>query len=183
MNKLKEERLSDKAEMAAHNYVTRGIIGAEAGYSWPQAMRDAGYTELYIRKNGYLIRRKDKVNELIEKTKAKLLKQNEIKASRVLKELKDIAFANADDYIDIDENGVVKLKAFIGINRDKLAAVESVKVLRNGITELKMASKLNALEQLGRHLGIYDRDNQQRSKPFVLVFNHKDKVKQIVSNQ
>lgn len=162
--------MTDRAEIAVNNYVTRGIINAEKGYSWSQAMRDAGYKEGYIVKSSNTLRNKPEVNKAIENAKAKIMKRNDLAADDVIQELKKIGFANIIDYVNVDNKGEVKIKGFKGIDRESLAAVESVKLLKNGVKELKMASKLNALEQLGRHFGIYDKDNAQRSKPFVLVF-------------
>ena len=174
--------MTDKAEIAVSNYVTKGLIAAQVGYTWSQAMREAGYPDKYIRSNGTWLRRKPEVQKVIQQTKDKLLRKNELKADDVIKELKKIAFRSADEFAEQDdETKVLKFKEFKEISERAKASIESIKIGQKGDVELKIASKLNALEQLGRHFGIYDKDNAQRAKPFVLVFNHKDRVKPVES--
>ena len=97
-------------------------------------------------------------------------------ADDIIEELTKVAFSNIKHYLNIKDDEVY-FKDFADITDEQAAAVESVKVMKKIIkgkkegdddveiqaTQFKLCSKLNALEQLGKHLGIYDKDNQQRT--------------------
>lgn len=132
------------------------------------------------------------VRAYYESLRQKATERAEKSADDIISELEKIAFSNIQDFLTVDENGEVFLKNFDAIEREKLATIESIKIstTRNKddsreytTTQFKLHSKLNALEQLGKHFGIYDKDNAQRMKPFILIFNHKDKTKEAVCNQ
>ena len=131
-----------------------------------------------------------KVQTYLDKLSAAITKRTEIDAAKVVRELAKVGFSNIEDYLTVDEKGETRIKSFDQIERNVLAAIESIKIstTRNKddsreytTTQFKLHSKLNALEQLGKHLGIYDKDNAQRQRPFILVFNHKSK--EVVCNQ
>lgn len=117
-------------------------------------------------------------------------------ADDIIEELTKVAFSNIKQYLNIEDDEVY-FKDFADITDEQAAAIESVKVMKKIIKgkkegdddfeiqmiQFKLHSKLNALEQLGKHFGIFDKDNAQRMKPFILVFNHKDKSKEAICNQ
>ncbi len=108
----------------------------------------------------------------IDELQTEQQQRTHITASRVIDELAKIAFCNIQDFVD-EENGVVKLKE---VTAEKAVAVGSVKVTRvesksytRTVTTLKLHDKLDALVQLGKHLGIF------KDKPQIQNF-----IKQIV---
>ncbi|WP_294364671.1 terminase small subunit [uncultured Clostridium sp.] len=103
-------------------------------------------------------------------------KRLEITQDRVLKELAKIGFANITNFTDvvdipyevdkIDEDGTIigkETKYYKGlrlyntedITEDELSALQEIKEGKHGIT-VKMHDKVRALEQLGRHLGMFN---------------------------
>ena len=75
----------------------------------------------------------------------------------VVEELAKIAFANIDDYVEIDDSAganKVVVKPTREVPEDKISAVSSIKQGPNGI-EVKLHDKVRALENLGRHLGMF----------------------------
>lgn len=100
--------------------------------------------------------KKPKIKHEIEKALAERSRRTGITQDRVIQELARIAFVNFNDVVD--ENGEIKTDA----SADDLACVESYKV-ENGDSinggsskrEVKLASKLKALELLGKHLGMF----------------------------
>lgn len=136
-----------------------------------QAALRAGYCANTVNKSGPANLVKVGIRDEICRLKAKRSERTEIKVDDVVWELAKIGFSNLADYMTVDEDGEMHLKDFEQIDRSKLAAVESIKVnmTRNKdgereyiTTQFKLHSKINALEQLGKHLGIYERDNEQR---------------------
>lgn len=110
----------------------------------------------------------EKIQELLKGQEKRSVKN----ADDVVSELIMIGFSNIADYINIDDDGEMKLKGFSDIDRDKLAVVESVKVNltknKDGdreytTTQFKLYDKRAALVDLGKHFGIFERDNRQQN--------------------
>jgi phage terminase small subunit len=99
-----------------------------------------------------------KVQNAIAVEMADRSKRTGVNQDRVIQELAKIAFANITNIAD--ENAALKTDA----DEADLAAVESVKVktipTKSGDAgverEIKLASKLKALELLGKHLGMWN---------------------------
>ena len=137
-----------------------------------QAALRAGYSAKCINFQGPKNLVKPCIRNEIQRLKAERSERTQVKADAVVLELAKLAFSNIEDYLTVDEDGETKLKNFEGIKREVLAAVESIKIstTRNKddsrtytTTQFKLCSKLNALEQLGKHLGIYEADNAQKA--------------------
>jgi len=168
---MKGQILTDKQQRFCEEY----IIDLNA----TQAAIRAGYCARTINHNTNQIMVNNGVQAEIARLKAERSKRLEIKADNVVKELAKLAFSNIEDYMEVDENGEMHLKSFEHIERARLAAIESIKVntTRNKdnsreytTTQFKLHSKLNALEQLGKHLGIYEADNAQvKTEGFKLI--------------
>ena len=82
-------------------------------------------------------------------------KRTGITQDRVLAELSAIAFAKATDYVEVDEDGFVKIKPTAGLTDEQKSAIASIKKGINGI-EIKLVDKTKALEMLSRHLGLFN---------------------------
>ena len=80
-------------------------------------------------------------------------KRTGITQDRVLAELSAIAFAKATDYVEVDEDGFVKIKPTAGLTDEQKSAIAGIKKGANGI-EIKLVDKTKALEMLSRHLGL-----------------------------
>ncbi len=137
-----------------------------------QAAIRAKYSEKTAGSKGEQLLKIVDIKERIAILQAELSKKSGITAVMVVEEFAKIAFANIQDYIK-DDNEIVDLSQ---IKRDKAAAIDSIQVdIRHdngdsmGYTEkvrFKLHSKISALENLGKHLGIFEKDNIQRA--FVL---------------
>lgn len=139
-----------------------------------QAALRAGYCAKTVNPQGSQNLAKLSIQKEISRLKAERSGRVQIEADSVVKELAKVAFSNIKDYLTVDDKGEVFLKAFDDIEPEKLAAIESIKIstTRNKddsreykTTQFKLCSKLNALEQLGKHLGIYQKDNEQLREP------------------
>ena len=97
-----------------------------------------------------------------------------IDAKRIVDELAKIGFSNIQDYIEEAEDGN-EIKNLATLDRDLAAAVESIQIdVRHdggdskGYTEktrFKLYDKKGALVELGKHLGIFEKDNRQKLDP------------------
>lgn len=116
----------------------------------------AGYSVDTAYQSGAENLKKPQIKSKIEKALAERSRRTGITQDRVIQELARVAFVNFNDVVD--ENGEIKTDA----SADDLACVESYKV-ENGYSingrfskrEVKLASKLKALELLGKHLGMF----------------------------
>ena len=99
-----------------------------------------------------------KVQDAIEKALAERSRRTGINQDRVVQELAKIAFVKITDVVNDD------CEILPDADEADLAAIESVKVktipTKNGETgierEVKLSSKLKALELLGKHLGMWN---------------------------
>nr|DAD63554.1 MAG TPA: Terminase small subunit [Caudoviricetes sp.] len=96
-----------------------------------------------------------KVQTEIAKAMEDREKRTGITQDRVLAELSAIAFAKATDYVEIGEDGLVKIKPTAELTDEQKKAIASIKKGINGI-EIKLTDKTKALEMLSRHLGLFN---------------------------
>ena len=96
-----------------------------------------------------------KVQTEIAKAMEDREKRTGITQDRVLAELSAIAFAKATDYVEIDDDGAVKIKATASLTDEQKKAIAGIKEGANGI-EIKLTDKTKALEMLSRHLGLFN---------------------------
>ncbi len=73
---------------------------------------------------------------------------------RVIKELAAIGFAQATDFLFIENNELV-IRPTKELSRDDRAAIASVERTSNGI-RVKFYDKMKALELLGKYMGMFD---------------------------
>lgn len=123
--------------------------------------------------------RNTKVQAFLSQIKRELREDNKITSQMVINELAKLAFHNVQDFVN-GGNSILELKY---IDKDKTAAVAGVKTKSRVIpgkdgktpqveteTEIKFHSKEKALELLGKHFGIFEKDNEQR-KPEINLSN------------
>lgn len=116
----------------------------------------------------------------IIKEVARLVKERnqqiELTAEKVINELQAIAFAKTTDVVKVKEMTVGKGKTrrkiravYVELTSDldpeMKKAIAEISETRDGI-RVKQHDKVKALELLGKHLGIFEKDNQQK-KPVV----------------
>lgn len=156
-------KLSEKQKRFCEEYVidlnaTQAAI--RAGYSQKTARQIAtqNLSKLYIQ-------------DYIQELRLKQQERTEITADMVVRELAAIGFACLEDVVEVNNNYTailpeenrparakkslkkVKFKRYFQGNGEDAEEVE--------VVEIEMHDKLSALDKLGRHLGIYEKDNSQ----------------------
>ena len=121
-----------------------------------QAAIRAGYSPQTAQEQGYQLLQKTSVQSAIGKAIAERSKRTGINQDRVIQELAKLAFVKMTDVVD--SNGRIKSNA----SDDDLSCIEGIKYKSSSSEsgssierEVKIASKLKALELLGRHLGMF----------------------------
>ena len=119
---------------------------------------------------------KPNIQEAIAKAMAERSKRTGISQDRVVLELAKIGFVKFTDIVDA--NGRIKE----GANEDDLACIEGMKMkhVENEFgtvneCEVKIASKLKALELLGKHLGMWN-DKLDVNLNVPVVFSGEDEL-------
>lgn len=138
-----------------------------------QAAIRAGYSVKNADKIGSELLGKTRVLEDIQLAMAERSKRTGVNQDRVIQELAKIAFVNIRDIVN--DNAEILPNA----NKDDLAAIESIKVktipTKSGAVgmerEVKLASKLKALELLGKHLGIWN-EKETHQTDVNAIINH-----------
>lgn len=136
-----------------------------------QAAIRAGYSEKTARSIGSENLSKPDIQEKILLLRQELSDKTGITAQRVLNELAKIAFSDPRKAFKAD-NALLDVRQF---DDDTAGAVASVEVdalyekidgekeLVGQTQKIKFWDKVNALEKLGKHLGIFEKDNRQKS--------------------
>lgn len=127
-----------------------------------QAAIRAGYSPDTAQQIGSENLLKPVVSNTIKVAMANRSRRTGITQDRVLRELAKIAFVNANDVVDPDSATVRQNAA-----EEDLSCIQSVKVKMSESDmgssverEIKLADKLRALELLGKHLGLFDKRDQ-----------------------
>lgn len=123
-----------------------------------QAAIRAGYSVESARDIGCENLTKPNIQQAIAEKMAERSKRTGVNQDRVVLELAKIAFVNISDVVDTDTGEILP-----NASQDDLACIESVKFKQSDNQyggsierEVKVASKLKALEMLGKHLGMWN---------------------------
>lgn len=140
-----------------------------------QAATRAGFSEKTANEQAVRILANVSVKKYIAKLQGKLRKQTNLSAQDVIEELQKVGFSNIQDFIE-EENTI---KDISKIKRPKAAAVSAIETSestsKDGTvtvnTKFKLYNKVDALEKIGRHLGIFEKDNAQKKQDVVIKQN------------
>lgn len=131
-----------------------------------QALIRAGYSPKGAKVTACQNLKNPEIWAYIAKELAERKRRAELTKDKVIEEIKKIAFSNIKDFVN-GGNAILELKY---LDEEKTGAVQGVKtqtITTKGQTfvnqEIKLYNKLDALEKLAKHLGLYEEDNRQRS--------------------
>src|SRR5690606_21301345 len=138
-----------------------------------QAAIRAGYSQNAAHSIGAENLIKPEIQEAIQKRKQELSDSTGITAERVLSEYAKIAFSDARELFTPD-NDLFDIRQ---LDDSTAAAVQYVQVDVMSVQgvpmgqskKVKLYDKLRALEALGRHIGLFEKDNKQKQ---LEVINH-----------
>lgn len=124
-----------------------------------QAAIRAGYSKKTAYSIGDENLKKPEVQAALKKAIDNRSERTQITQDMVLRELAGIAFANGADYVRV-ENGSVQVRDTAALSDGKRAAIALIREGRDGV-EVRTYDKLKALELLGKHLGLFERQADQ----------------------
>ncbi len=130
-----------------------------------QAAIRAGYSEKTANEQACQHLAKLHIQAYISELKQKLSIKTGITAERIINELAKIGFSNIQDYLS--EGG--SFKDFIKVDANQAGAISSIKFATTTFeggerqeVQVKMWDKVAALEKMGKHIGLFERDNLQK---------------------
>jgi phage terminase small subunit len=137
-----------------------------------QAAIRAGYSVDTAKEIGYENLTKPHIQKVIAERMAERSKRTGVNQDRIVEELAKIAFVNIEDVVDTDTGEILP-----NASKDDLACIESVKFKQSDNQyggsierEVKLASKMKALELLGKHLGMWnDKLDVNITQPIVIT--------------
>lgn len=161
---IDNDELTDKQRVFCEEYIVDNN-GTRAAIA-------AGYSEKTARQIAANLLTKVNIQEEIDRLREARSKRTQITADRVLEEFAKIGFANIKDYLQVEEKEYIvgldkkgkpvkdKVKAVEifeteNIEDDLASAIAEIKQTKTGIS-LKLHDKIKALENIGRHLGMFN---------------------------
>lgn len=170
------EKLTPKQERFCNEY----LIDLNA----TQAAIRAGYSESGAAVEGHRLLTNANIQDYISDLNKDRQESTGVSARMVIEELAKIAFSDIRDVLTVD-NG---LRDISKLDEKTAKAISSIKITEDksmgeviGETkEVKFWDKLRALDSLGKHFGIFERDNSQKKTDNVTIFelpnNGRDKT-------
>ncbi|MDR2274368.1 MAG: terminase small subunit [Sphingobacterium sp.] len=133
-----------------------------------QAAIRAGYSVDTAQQMGSENLSKPVIQEAIQQQKQLLSESTGITAERVLAEYAKIAFSDVRELFNPDNN-LYDIRQLDDNTASAIASVEidalNVQGMQVGETKkVKMYNKLTALEALGKHIGLFEKDNRQKAE-------------------
>lgn len=155
-------KLTDKQERFCTEYI-KDLNATRAG-------RDAGYKGTGIRVTVSHLLTQANIQQRINELREKAADKATTSAAEVIAELVSLGFWNIHDFVNAD-NTIKKLhdieakktRAVVGIKVTERIFGSSENPIKEIATELKLVDKRSALVDLGRHLGIFEKDNRQKA--------------------
>ena len=139
-----------------------------------QAAIRAGYSEKTAYSIGQRMLKNVEVQKHMQEKQKELQERTSIRQEDVLKELATIGFAKITDFVGISDGYVIP-KDTADIPKDKIGAIASIEAGQYGV-KIRLNNKLDALEKIGRHLGMFDSNRAQDTAENNLIEKIKDSV-------
>ena len=176
-------KLTKKQEIFAKEYVKRD----DASAAYRIAYSTSKMKDSTINNNAYKLLQNNEVATRVRELQkiAAEIAEKEFKtdSKELLKHLTILRKSRIDEYVDFveievpyfdeDEDGerverikierVLQFKTFDRLTEEQLMCIESIKDTRNGI-ELKLHGKDWTIEKIAKHIGFYEKDNNQKNK-------------------
>ena len=118
-----------------------------------RAAARAGYSKKTVNVKGHQLLSKPHIQKHIQELMDKRSKETGIEANRVVAELAKLAFSDLTDIVKVDGN-VITLKSIDVLTPAQRASISEISNTNAGL-RVKMHSKIQALELLGKHLKLF----------------------------
>jgi phage terminase small subunit len=145
----KRDRDTDDLTLREQLFCAQYLLGKCSNGA--EAIRRAGYKG-DARKRACQLLQRPRIVRVIEREKQRLLNKFEITKEKVLRELARVAFLDPRDLCNADGS----FKNLSDLDADTAAAISGVDYKAGGVVKIRCASKLAALDLLGRWLHLWE---------------------------
>lgn len=127
----------------------------------------AGYSEATARQQAHQMLQDPEVEEYLRKLREEEAERNGVSRERLLQEYKKIAFSDVRELYNAD-GGLHNVKQIDDETAGAISSIKSKEVYDNegnkvgDIIEVKTHDKIRALDAIGKHIGFFEKDNDQR---------------------
>lgn len=163
-----EDGLTIPQRAFVENYLVSGSVTdayRQAAFDGHFKIRDEDYKYGVA---GYSMIRTPHVDAAIKKRQKHFQDKMEISQERVLREYACIAFSKLTDFYTVTDNDVI-IRRPDELSPEQQAAIMDISIFENVVTgtrrvaKVKLHDKNDALKSLSKYLGLFDKDNKQRS--------------------
>lgn len=135
------------------------------GENITQAAIDAGFSAKTAYQAGSRLLKDVRVLEEINKRRAAIVADLELNTERLVKEISRIAFSDPRNIMHPDG----KIKMPHELDADTAAAISSFEVTFDGSIKYKFWDKNSAQERASKVIGLFEKDNKQKSDPLTAL--------------
>jgi len=131
----------------------------------------AGFSEDTSRQIGYNLLQREDVQGYIENLRLEQQSKHGVTKDRLIEEYAKIAFFDIREVFDVD-GGLINIKQLDDKSAGAIASIKSSeewgeddngdKTIVGTLKEVKVFDKIRALQDLGKHLGLFEKDNDQK---------------------
>lgn len=154
------KKLTDKQERFCIEYVI--------DFNATQAAIRAGYSENTAGQIGEQNLKKLEIQQRIQELKSKAVEKIEITHEKLLQELRNWAYSDITETMELSASQVKELP--VEIRRLVTKFKRTTKKIGDSVTEdvieLHFVSKEKAIELIAKHIGFFEKDNEQKKTEF-----------------
>ena len=153
--------LTQRQENFCKYYVQFGVAAEAYRKAYPASTK---WKDKTVHERASVLLKNNKVATRVKELQTKAAKKHDVTVERILKELADIMYFNPQDLYDEKGN----LKKINDLPPEIAKVIAEIRVTDyhgktpRTITNVKVYSKLDAIDKLAKHLGFYLRDNEQK---------------------
>lgn len=143
-----------------------------------QAAIRAGYSAKTAHSIGAENLTKPEVEKRVTELRLELSNKTNVTKERVIEEYAKIAFFDIREIYDVD-GGLINVKQIDDKSAGAIASIKATeewgedeegnKTIVGTIKEVKIFDKIRALQDLGKHLGLFEKDNEQKQASSVVT--------------
>lgn len=140
-------------------------------FSCTQAAIRANYSEKSADTYGSEMLKRPKIRARVSELLAERRTEYEVSEERLKREIARIAFSDITELIDVLLSGrnQVTMKSLADIPKKYRAAIRSFENTKYGV-KVTFHDKMQALDMLNKHLGLYEKDNSQKQRAGVAIY-------------
>lgn len=131
----------------------------------------AGFSEATSKQSGYQVLQREDVQEYLANLRESYSTKHGVTKDRLIEEYAKIAFFDIREIYDVD-GGLIRVKQLDDKSAGAISSIKSLeewgeddegnKTIVGTSKEIKVFDKIRALQDLGKHLGIFEKDNGQK---------------------